>query len=124
MCLTAVCGDAQNEQAKLLFSRKHSTSEVSFAKENCITIKCTKVGVRDSIDIIYNGKALSFYADSDEEHDIWLKCCRFLKTFPNYLIPDVPRFYHKAAIKNFNKKYKDTGKVSDVNVVYTFDCLF
>ena len=111
MWLTAVCGGSGDEQAKLVLERKEPTLQVSFAKENCIIINSNKVGVRDSIDIQFNGKALSFYADSDEDNELWLKYCKFIKTFPNYLIPEEPRYNYnyKSAIKKFQKKYKGTG---------------
>jgi len=111
MSLTAVCGGARNEHAKLLLKSKQSTLQVSFAKENCIMINCTKVGVQDSINIHFDRKVLSFYADSNEDHLLWLKYCRFLKIFPYYLIPEEPKYNknYKSAMKKFNTKHNDAG---------------
>ena len=111
MSLTAVCGGTRKKQAKLILTGKHSTLQLSFAKENCSMVNCKKVGMRDSIDLEFNGNELSFYADSDEDHKLWLKYCRYLKTFPNCLIPEEPRYNHndKSATKKFNKKYKYSG---------------
>ncbi|XP_065886794.1 uncharacterized protein [Dysidea avara] len=123
--LTAKCGDVEHKPASLCFSEPTAKDDskaftVSFAKMNHFSYKMKDT--KEIIEISYDGKELSFYAESIKDHEKWIKYCNLLNAIPNYSIPEEPNYKQKnnRIVKEFEKKYKDAGQLNATNIWIAF----
>ena len=85
----------EHKPASLCFSEPTAKEDskaftVSFAKMNHFSYKMKDT--KEIIEISYDGKELSFYAESIKDHEKWIKYCNLLNAIPNYSIPEEPNY--------------------------------